>query len=118
VHGLDGDYASRSKPGQDPRDWFQLHLSNIITASMGAAAATNVRAQIHHVADYDICRVQVDPCAFPVDAEVMYQKPDGPKEIRREFFVRIGNGTRALDAVQRERYVAGRWPPRSNPSPI
>lgn len=23
IHGLDADYASRSKSTQDPRDWFQ-----------------------------------------------------------------------------------------------
>ena len=29
IHGLDSDYATRSKQDQDPRDWFQQHLSNI-----------------------------------------------------------------------------------------
>ena len=58
---------------------------------------------------HDICRVQVDPCAFPVGAKVMYQKPNGSKEIRQEFFVRVANGTNALDSVQREKYVAQRW---------
>jgi type I restriction enzyme R subunit len=38
IHGLDSDYASRPKQGQDPRDWFQQHLSNIISTSMGDAA--------------------------------------------------------------------------------
>ena len=109
IHGLEADYATRTKPGQDPRDWFQQHLANIISAAMGDAAATNVRPDIRHVDGLDICRVQVDPCGFPVDARVMYQKPDGPKEMRTEFFVRVANVTKALDAVQREKYVVGRW---------
>ena len=109
VQGLDSDYTSRSKRDQDPRDWFQQHLANIITTSMGDAAATNVRPQIHHLDGRDLCRVQVDPAGFPVDAKVIHQKPNGPKETRTEFYVRVANSTRALDAVEREKFIASRW---------
>ena len=109
VHGLAADYATRSRRDQDPRDWFQQHLANIVSASMGDAAATNVRPRIHRVNGGDVCRVQVDPAAFPVDATVIVQKPGGPKESRTEFYVRIANGTKALSTVDRERYIAGRW---------
>ncbi len=109
VHGLEADYASRSKPDQDPRDWFQQHLANIISTSVGDAAATNVRPQIHKVNGGEVCRVQVDPAGFPVDAKVIIQKPGGPKETRTEFYVRVANGTKALNAVEREKYVATRW---------
>ena len=87
---------------------------------MGDAAATNVRPYIHHVDGHDLCRVQVDPCAFPVPARVIYQKPGGTKEARTEFFVRVANGTRVLDAVEREKYVLGRWGSSvsSNGSPL
>lgn len=93
----------------DPRDWFQQHLANIISTSMGDAAATLVRPQIHQVNGGDVCRVQVDPAGFPVDAKVIIQKPGGPKETRTEFYVRVANGTKALDTVEREKYVAQRW---------
>lgn len=118
VHGLDTDYASRTTTGQDPRDWFQQHLANIVSTAIGDAAATNVRPYIHHVHGHDICRVQVDPCRFPVPAKVIYQKPGGPKETRTEFFVRVANGTKALDAVEREKYVVSRWgsPPSTRPA--
>jgi type I restriction enzyme R subunit len=109
VHGLDSDYASRSKMEQDPRDWFLQHLANTISTSMGDAAATLVRPQIHQVNGGDVCRVQVDPAGFPVEATVIYQKPDGPKETRTEFFVRVANGTKALNSVEREKYIGGRW---------
>ena len=109
IHGLDSDYASRSKKDQDPRDWFQQHLANIIASSMGDTAATNVRPYIHHVDDHDICRVQVDPSSHPVDAKVIYQKRNEPKETRTEFFVRVANGTKALDVVEREKYIEQRW---------
>ena len=109
VHGLDADYASRSKTDQHPRDWFQQHLANIVSTAMSDAAATNVRPHIHHVGGHDLCRVQVDPSGFPVDARVIYQKPGGPKETRTEFFVRVANGTKALDGVEREKYILSRW---------
>ena len=109
IHGLESDYASRSKQDQDQRDWFQQHLGNIVATSMGAAAATNVRPQIQRVNGGEICRVQVDPAGFPIDAKVVIQKPGGPKQTRTEFYVRVANGTRALSAVERENYIAGRW---------
>lgn len=111
VHGLESDYASRSAEShhKDPRDWFQQHLANIVVASMGEAAATNVRPEILHCDGHDLCRVQVDPAGFPVDAKVLHQKPNEPREVRTEFFVRVANGTKALDAVEREKYVLQRW---------
>ena len=106
VHGLDADYASRSQVRPGRRGTGSSSTSPTSSApSMGDAAATNVRPWIHHVDGHDICRVQVDPCGFPVDAKVIYQKTNGPKETRTEFFVRVANGTKALDAVEREKYV-------------
>ncbi|MBK9296003.1 MAG: hypothetical protein WA988_01785 [Candidatus Nanopelagicales bacterium] len=77
---------------------------------MGDAAATSVRAQIHHVDGHDICRVQVDPSGFPIDATVIKQKPGGPKEKLAEFYVRRLNRTVALDIVEKQKYLAQRWP--------
>ena len=112
VHGLDGDYVTLRKAGQDDRDRFQQHLANIVTQSMGAAAATNVSPQIHHVDGHDLCRVHVLPSGFPVDATVAYEK-DGQIEKKTQFFVRVANGTRALDDIERQKYLASRWPGRS-----
>jgi type I restriction enzyme R subunit len=77
---------------------------------MGDAAAINVRAQTHHVDGHDICRVQVDPSGFPVDATVIKHKPGGPKEQLTEFYVRRLNGTVACDAVEKQKYIAQRRP--------
>jgi hypothetical protein len=97
---------------QDPRDWYQQHLANIVVTSMDEAAATNIRPAILHVDGHDICRLQVDPCRFPVDAKVMYQQPRGPKETRTESFVRVANGASAVNrhAGGRERPVEATGP--------
>jgi type I restriction enzyme, R subunit len=58
---------------------------------------------------HDVCRIQVDPSAFPVDARVIHQKPGGPTETRTEFYVRVANATKALNAAEKEKPVLGRW---------
>ncbi len=74
IFGLDGDYATLVKSGKDNRDLFMLHLSNIMDASIGTAAATNATIQIHTVDGHDICRVHVRPSEFPVEAMVTIEK--------------------------------------------
>jgi type I restriction enzyme R subunit len=59
--GLELDYASLREPSKDDRDLFQLHLINIVTAAMGAAAATNLSVQFHTIDGDDVCRVHVRP---------------------------------------------------------
>lgn len=108
VHGLDSDYASLHKPGRDDRDVFQLHLGNIISQAVGAAAATNLRPEILRVDDHDLCRIHVDPAGFPVDATVVHDR-NGQHVKETQFFVRIANGTRALDESEKAKYIAQRW---------
>jgi hypothetical protein len=97
------------KPGRDDRDQFQQHLTNIITTSMGAAAATNVRPQLHHVDGGDVCRVQVDPCGCPVEATVAHDR-NGQLVKHAQVFVRVSNATKALDEDEKQKYLSQRWP--------
>ena len=81
VSGLASDYLSLHKAGKDDRDLFRLHLGNIVSQSMGEAAAANMTAQIHTVDGADVCRVHVRPSGFPVDATVIVdkQRSDGTR---------------------------------------
>ena len=76
---------------------------------MGPAAATNVRPTIQHVNGGDVSRVQVDPCGFPVDATVVHDK-NGQHVQQTQFFVRVANGTKALDSDEKQKYLGQRWP--------
>jgi type I restriction enzyme R subunit len=109
VHGLDSDYATLRKEGRGDRDVFQLHLANIIGASMGDAAGTAISAQFHSVDGRDLCRVHVRPSAVPVEAKVSVEK-NGQTEKKTAFYVRRLNGTRELSDSERQNYVVGRWP--------
>ncbi len=109
VHGIDSDYATLRKDGKDDRDLFQLHLGQIITSSMGAAAATNVTTQIHTVDGLDIARVHVRPSGVPVDATVTVVDKQGQHTKKTAFFVRVNNGTKELEDAERSKFTAGRW---------
>ncbi len=112
VAGLDGDYASLRQPGKDDRDVLQLHLSGILVAAVGEAAAGNVGIQVHTVDGHDICRVHVRPSAFPVEARVTVADDKGQLRKKTAFFVRLANGTREIaDPTERHKYVVGRWGP-------
>jgi predicted HTH transcriptional regulator len=107
--GLAGDYASLSKLGKDDRDQFQLHLGNIISASMGAALAANLSMYIHTIDGADVCRVHVHASAVPVDAKVVVDKK-GQMVKKTAFYVRAGNATRELDEAEKAKYILSRWP--------
>lgn len=72
--GLEADYETMRKPGKADSDLLQLHLNNLIVASMGGAVAANVTMQIHTIDGNDLCRVHVRPSGFPVDAKVTLDK--------------------------------------------
>lgn len=108
IHGLDSDYSTRSKKDQDSRDWFHQHLAHHLNFH-GDAAATYVRPQVHHVDGHDLCRLQVNPSSFPVEATVFIQRPDGSKTTNTNFYVPVVNGSKALSAVERDKHVARRW---------
>ena len=110
VHGIESDYATLRKDGKDDRDLFQLHLGQIITKSMGAAAATNVTTQFHTIDGKDLARVHVKPSGVPVDAAVTVVDKKGQHAKKTVFYVRVGNGTKELDDTEKAKYIAGRWP--------
>ena len=107
--GLAADYASLRREGKDDRDVFQLHLMNIVTAAMGAAAATRLSVQFHTIDGADVCRVHVQPSPVPVEATVTVSVK-GQFFKKSAFYVRSGNSTRELDDAERAKYILGRWP--------
>ena len=107
--GLAADYASLRRAGKDDRDVFQLHLINIVTAAMGAAAAARLSVQFHTIDGFDVCRVHVQPSPVPVEATVT-MSVKGQFVKKSAFYVRSGNSTRQLDDGERAKYILGRWP--------
>ncbi|MDP4015398.1 MAG: hypothetical protein U0990_05480, partial [Candidatus Nanopelagicales bacterium] len=87
---------------------FQQHLANVIAASMGTAAASNVTIRIHAINGDDIARVHVRPSSFPVEATITVEN-NGQLAKKTAFFIRVANGTRELAGAERDKYMSGRW---------
>ncbi|MFB3737478.1 MAG: RNA-binding domain-containing protein [Candidatus Velamenicoccus archaeovorus] len=110
IVGLEHDYATLHKPGKGDADRFLLHLNQLVENAVGLAAATNVTTSIHRVGDHDVCRVHVEPSGHPVEAEVAVADHHGQLRAERVFYVRLNNGTKAVeDPQERELYIAERW---------
>jgi len=110
IVGLRRDFATLRREGKDDADLFLLHLNQLVENAVGLAAAANVTTTIHHVDGHDVCRVHVDPSGHPVEAEVTVADKQGQFDKKRVFYIRLNNGTRAIeDEREQERYVAQRW---------
>ncbi len=110
IVGLERDYATLRREGKDRSDLFLLHLNQLFENAVGLAAAANVTTMIHQVDGHDVCRVHVEPSGHPVEAEVMVADRRGQFARKRLFYIRLNNGTRAIeDGKERERYIAQRW---------
>jgi hypothetical protein len=110
IVGLEHDYATLRKEGRGDADRFLLHLNQLVENAVGLAAASNVTTTIHRVDGHDVCRVHVEASGHPVDAEVTVADKRGQLGAKRQFYVRLNNGTRAIeDQRERERYIAQRW---------
>ena len=109
VHGLASDYATLHKDGKDDRDLFLLHLNQLLTNSLGLAAAAEVKTYLHTIDGQDLCRVHTPPSKFPVEANIKVEK-NGQMVKKTAFYVRIGNGTREIpDGPEKQKLIAGRW---------
>ena len=98
VVGLAADYGTFKK--QD-RDGFELHLQNVLARDLGESVASSfLTVNFHEIDGQDICQVTVEPHDFPIYVE--HQK-------EAIFYLRVGNGTRALPVNEAVQYVGRRW---------
>lgn len=108
VVGLEADYQSLVKPGQErglrdkDRDRFQLHLRNLLSARVGRDISNRlVQVGILPVEDHDVCVIHTSPSPSPVYVS------DGKS---RALYIRVGSSTEALDVPEAVQYVQRRWP--------
>jgi hypothetical protein len=108
VVGLDRDYDSLAKPGEDPvgpdkqRDRFQLHLRNLLAAKIGQDVSNLCVAMTIVSRDgKDVCLVHASPSPTPVC--IADPKP-------KAFYLRVGASTVGLDVEEAVAYCRERWP--------
>ena len=102
VHGLEDDYRTFSKYGQQGNhDLWGQHLQNLIRSRLGDYALSLVDWRFHKVNCQDLARIQVDPSAHPI-----YDK----KGKTKTFWNRTQVSTIAVtNDKERAQIIATRW---------
>ena len=80
---------------------FELHLQQVIGRDLGeAVSASFLTVNFHELDGQDICQVTVEPSDHPIYVE---------HQNEALFYLRVGNGTRALPVDEVVRYVHSHW---------
>ena len=96
--GLAADYATLRK---HDCDGFELHLQEILVRDLGESASSSfLTINFHEIDGQDICQITVEPSDHPIYVE--YQR-------EAIFYLRVGNGTRALPVNEAVQYIGKRW---------
>jgi predicted HTH transcriptional regulator len=96
VYGLDDDL----KTVQHSTDKYLQLLFGLITEHMGPQYSALMKVRIEPINDKQVCVVDVDKA--PEAVFVAGQKG-------KEFYIRVGNTTRALDPEQAVSYIDSNW---------
>lgn len=97
ILGLEKDYQTLKKPGQDG---FEQAVMTLISANLGADLCSFVHVLFHVIDNKEVCRLIISPSNRPV----FIDQGNSPK-----FFVRTGGGTRDLNIKEALVFVTGRW---------
>lgn len=97
VLGIDYDLETLRRPDNDG---YEQHLSQILTSALGAEFSQYQHVTFDDTMGKVVCMVRVEACPKPV-----YLTHRGATE----FYVRVGNATRALDVQAAYDYVSMHW---------
>lgn len=97
VVGIERDINTLPKKN---RDGFENHLNSLMRAMIGVNEAKQTQVYFQKIGDKDLCAINVEPLHRPAYLKF------ADKE---EFFVRVGNSTRALSMSEAEEYIRSRF---------
>ena len=96
--GLAADYESLHRKD---RDGFEQQLLAVLVRDLGESASSSfLTINFHEIDGQDICQVTVEPSDHPIYVE---------HQNEAIFYLRVGNGTRALPVNEAVQYVGQRW---------
>ena len=103
ILGLQDDYNSLKEAN---KDYFEIHLNNLINAAFGKSFAPGA-IQVHFpvIDENEICVVDIEPGKSPLYIDVASKT--GIKQ--RKFFVRSGNSSQDLDIDEAATYIQSRF---------
>ena len=96
--GLAADYETLHRKD---RDGFEQHLLAVLVRDLGEAASSSfLTTNFHEIDGQDNCQVTVEPSDHAIYVE---------HQNEAIFYLRVGNGTRALPVKEAVQYVGQRW---------
>jgi hypothetical protein len=101
IVGVEQDYPLLKK--QD-RDGWELWLTDVVSTSLGKAAAADLDVSFAELEGSDVVRIDVGPASSPVFATAL----KGEKV--QKFMARINNSTQELSGEEALKYQKRRWP--------
>lgn len=101
--GLAEDLSLMKAPDTDR---YELFLRDILAKAMGSAITASVIVEFDNVGDAQVCVLRIPPATRPIFITL-------GKDATKQFIVRVGNSTRALDIDEALAYCANRWGRRS-----
>lgn len=97
VYGLENDLRTLNKPIVDV---FEQALMNLLVEHIGAEFGPLVKARFEELEGHPICVVEANPASGPS----YLTSPKG-----KEFYIRAGNTSRALDTEETVAYINMHW---------
>lgn len=101
IYGLTNDLKLVNRRNLDG---FEQVLVQHISEMIGADYVRLVKIRFEEISGKQVCVIEVDPAAAPV----FVSRTQGGQSLR-EFYVRTGNATRALDPEATHRYIQDHW---------
>ena len=103
VAGLDDDYNSLQETN---KDFFELHLRNLVNAAFGIEfATTQLQIKFPVIDETEICEIDIKQGKAPMYLEVADK--NGNKSKR--FYVRSGNSSQEMDIQESASYIQKRF---------
>ncbi len=103
VVGLQDDYNTLK---DSDKDYFELHLRNLLNAAFGKNfAATKINIKFPVIDENEICEIDINAGTNPLFLEVMNK--NGQKQ--KKFYVRSGNSSQELAIDEATSYVKTRF---------
>ncbi|MCD6502031.1 DUF262 domain-containing protein [bacterium] len=97
VCGLTKDYQTLNRQN---RDGFEQKIVELISSMLGAEFIQYIHIDFEQIDLKDICKIEVESSPRPT-----YLQSQGSKE----FYIRVGNTTRALDIEATQNYIGMHW---------
>ncbi len=91
--GLENDYRTLKKFG---KDYFEIHLINLITSSMGKNVMEHIEINFYSINNKEIAVITILPSPEPIFVSI---------NNKWHFYVRLGNSTHPLDVKEAVAYI-------------